>query len=776
MSVCQFFLSDAGCSFGADCRLAHISPPRQQQQQQDQQQDQQPQRPSSSRHRGTRGPADAAAQRPQSAGRGRGRGRGQAQGRGQQLARGAGGAAAGPAPDSVHSAAQNRQPQQTASGSRPGSSRSRQHKRPQQQAAAVDAPQADQREPEPAPASAPAPSTPPAPVRAPPVSRPAVARPVPKSLAARLQETTDPIDRSRLTRELELSQLERRFRPTKYAIQPSPMVSLSGPAPPTVIDIDLIPSDPDFPYDLEALHVRLSVPALYPTDPVCRLEVLNDEIPGPLRRNVERGWAKKMAASRTGLLAMINWLDTNLERLFVQRDDDEGMIRSFQSGVGSASGSVAPSSTGATAGDEDDNDAGQSGDEDEDKALDRGTPDGDGSGRPFGFGVNVTKEEIARLAGDIEDVLDMDGPQQQQQQQSDSHDTDDHELDGQDGSDGELPSMDGDGDALMKAGSKALSKTSFFGKAKPDYEEALTSFEQAANAFRNARVYDRAAEAFQKVSECHMANNSLFLAAKALETAANLYAQNLNDPHRAGPVYQQASQVFVAQGSADRAGEMLEKAAKAFETVNVDKAIEFYTEACGVYEDEGRLRFGVDTYKRAVSFCLRSQRFDTGLALSTRLEDAYLKIDNLPSFTRQGLSNIVLLLSVGNESASQVKFDELCRKSGRWSQSEDGKVANDLIVAFQTGDAQLLEDIQRSSPLRFLDNDIAKIAKTLRAPAGRSASGGGGPAPMFGAAAPFAPAPASAPEQGSAYDHAPQRGAATPPKDLHDEIEEEGFM
>lgn len=52
------------------------------------------------------------------------------------------------------------------------------------------------------------------------------------------------------------------------------------------------------------------------------------------------------------------------------------------------------------------------------------------------------------------------------------------------------------------------------------------------------------------------------MSAKAMETAAQIVAQNMKQPERAAEAYRRASELFVTHGSGDRAAEMLEKAAK----------------------------------------------------------------------------------------------------------------------------------------------------------------------------------------------------------------------
>ena len=57
---------------------------------------------------------------------------------------------------------------------------------------------------------------------------------------------------------------------------------------------------------------------------------------------------------------------------------------------------------------------------------------------------------------------------------------------------------------------------------------------------------------------------SLYMAAKSMESAANLAAQQLKQPERASEMYKKASDLYQAHMTPDRAGEMLEKAARWF--------------------------------------------------------------------------------------------------------------------------------------------------------------------------------------------------------------------
>ncbi len=51
-------------------------------------------------------------------------------------------------------------------------------------------------------------------------------------------------------------------------------------------------------------------------------------------------------------------------------------------------------------------------------------------------------------------------------------------------------------------------------------------------------------------------------------------------------------------------------------------------------------------------------------------------------------------------------------------QSEEFKVANGLLEAFEKHDEGLLSELQKNRSLTFLDNEFAKLALTLKIPGG----------------------------------------------------------
>ncbi|KAK3822321.1 MAG: hypothetical protein J3R72DRAFT_459166 [Linnemannia gamsii] len=164
-------------------------------------------------------------------------------------------------------------------------------------------------EPSPAVSSDPTtPPPPPAPARKRVVTatRQPVRKPVPASLQNLSQESA-----AASLRSFEISQVSSRFAST-FSARSAPTNNNENRNDDTY-ELKIVPSDPDFPYEISALHVLLAVPKSYPTQP-CYVSVLNRDIPKGFSTNLERGFAQA-AQQPKSLLAHLNWLDVNMEQL-----------------------------------------------------------------------------------------------------------------------------------------------------------------------------------------------------------------------------------------------------------------------------------------------------------------------------------------------------------------------------------------------------------------------------------------------------------------------------
>ncbi|KAK7525760.1 uncharacterized protein IWZ02DRAFT_198187 [Phyllosticta citriasiana] len=123
-------------------------------------------------------------------------------------------------------------------------------------------------------------------------------------------------------RQFQLSQIRRRFAPKERQ-------EANGS---TVMEFGIKPSDPDFPFDIDALQCTLVVPASYGCGGGAappRLRVTNSEMDRGFQINVERGFDAVLAAgkSNTTLLAAMNALDKRLETLLTAQPAETFSIK-----------------------------------------------------------------------------------------------------------------------------------------------------------------------------------------------------------------------------------------------------------------------------------------------------------------------------------------------------------------------------------------------------------------------------------------------------------------
>lgn len=112
-------------------------------------------------------------------------------------------------------------------------------------------------------------------------------------------------------RKLELIQLETRYKSTFRLIKET--------SNETVVRLAIKPSDPDFPYEIEALQLQLNIPKDYPKS-ACTVQVLNNDIPKGFAINLEKGYSARVDPSNAHqtLVRQMNWLDRNMETLLQQ--------------------------------------------------------------------------------------------------------------------------------------------------------------------------------------------------------------------------------------------------------------------------------------------------------------------------------------------------------------------------------------------------------------------------------------------------------------------------
>ncbi|KAG5358098.1 hypothetical protein CJU89_4596 [Yarrowia sp. B02] len=114
----------------------------------------------------------------------------------------------------------------------------------------------------------------------------------------------------------EINQIKRRWKSVTEQI-PEDAARDAGA---TTLTFDMAPSDPDFPFEISFVNVKMTVPKSYPKD-MPSIEVLNKDIPKGFALNVDAGFYSiaRENLGRTSLLRMMYQLDNRLEE-FLKMD------------------------------------------------------------------------------------------------------------------------------------------------------------------------------------------------------------------------------------------------------------------------------------------------------------------------------------------------------------------------------------------------------------------------------------------------------------------------
>ncbi|KAJ3339661.1 hypothetical protein HDU93_007887 [Gonapodya sp. JEL0774] len=268
--------------------------------------------------------------------------------------------------------------------------------------------------------------------------------------------------------------------------------------------------------------------------------------------------------------------------------------------------------------------------------------------------------------------------------------------------------------------SQSLKPTSLFGliKSKPDLETASMQFDKAATTFKQAKLYEDAIAAHVKAAECQEKLGVFFAAAKSLESAAGVLALQLKRPEDAADMYKRVSDMLVLNGSADKAAEMLEKAAKTVEATNQIRAIELYLASCDILEDADRGRLAVDTFKRTATMLLKAKRYDLATATLSRLAIIYRSVGNKNQVQKTALCTIILQLALNDEVAASKEIRNYAADG--FPDSDEGAAAQELLQAWREQDEKRWTKVVNAPIVTFLDNEVTRLARSLRVPGASS--------------------------------------------------------
>ncbi|XP_051537913.1 N-ethylmaleimide-sensitive factor attachment protein, gamma a [Myxocyprinus asiaticus] len=258
-------------------------------------------------------------------------------------------------------------------------------------------------------------------------------------------------------------------------------------------------------------------------------------------------------------------------------------------------------------------------------------------------------------------------------------------------------------------------KTSFM-KWKPDYDSAASEYAKAAVAFKNAKQLEQAKDAYLQEAEAHTNNRTLFHAAKALEQAGMMLKDMQRLPE--GVQYiEKASMMYVENGTPDTAAMALDRAGKLIEPLDLSKAVHLYQQAASVFENEDRLRQAVELVGKVSRLLVRQRKFDEAAVSLQKEKSMYKEIENYPTCFKKTIAQVLVHLHRGDYVAAEKCVRESYSIPG-FSGSEDCVAMEQLLQGYDEQDEDLVYRVCNSPLLKYMDNDYAKLAISLRVPGG----------------------------------------------------------
>jgi gamma-soluble NSF attachment protein len=284
----------------------------------------------------------------------------------------------------------------------------------------------------------------------------------------------------------------------------------------------------------------------------------------------------------------------------------------------------------------------------------------------------------------------------------------------------------------VKQANKLMEKTMF--RWQPDYLQAAPLLEKAADSYRAAGELDMAKRIYAEAAVVQSKNKLAFRAAQNCENAAKVCVQQIKETRATGAVrdkylddmkksYEGACSHYSDMGELGKAADALLKGATACEENGASDVRELYMRACSLMEAQSKPHFAVEVFRKTLAYLVRSGLYQEAVALLERLIAIFQEIDQPNNIHKCYLSEIVLLLVIGDVAAADKAYMAQLQ-SDEFLKSDECALAEDLVRAFKQGNEELLQATIRKQGFSFLDNQIGRLVRKL------SIFGGGGSAPQ----------------------------------------------
>uniref|UniRef100_A0A3B1J4F1 Gamma-soluble NSF attachment protein n=1 Tax=Astyanax mexicanus TaxID=7994 RepID=A0A3B1J4F1_ASTMX len=256
-------------------------------------------------------------------------------------------------------------------------------------------------------------------------------------------------------------------------------------------------------------------------------------------------------------------------------------------------------------------------------------------------------------------------------------------------------------------------------KWKPDYDGAASEMAKAAVAFKNAKQFDQAKDAYLKEAEYHTDNKAYPFPQSKIQAIeqAGMMLKDMKRLPEAVELIEKASVMYVENGTSGTAGMALDRAGKLIEPMDLEKAVDLYQKAASVFENEDRLRQAAELLGKSSRLLVRLRRLDDAAVSLQKEKNMYKEIENYPTCFKKTIAQVLVHLHRGDFVAADKCVRESYSLPG-FSGSEDCVAMETLLAGYDEQDEDQVARVCNLPLLKYMDNDYAKLAISLKVPGG----------------------------------------------------------
>lgn len=267
----------------------------------------------------------------------------------------------------------------------------------------------------------------------------------------------------------------------------------------------------------------------------------------------------------------------------------------------------------------------------------------------------------------------------------------------------------------IEEGEKYL-KTGFF-KWRADYDSAAPCFDKAAIAYKNDKNFKRACELYLKTADCHYKNGSRFHAGKAYEEAGMVCKELKKFDEFAGH-FDHASNLYLEDGTPDTAALCLLRGGKILESIEPSWALELFTKAAAIYENEndGRLRAAAEVTGRISRLLTKMNKYDEAIASINKEKNLYSRVEggDHGASGRLVCAQVLLCLQIGDQVRAESMISDGTANISGFAASEEYHILQELIGAFEDRNQEKARLILKMPLFKYMDAVYARLTRTLK--------------------------------------------------------------